>query len=152
MDYNKFFRRKAEVVAKDLLGRILIRKTDKGITGGQISETGAYEGGKQTPSRKGMNYIPGAIFIMSRRRFHLFNISSEKWDKPSCVELRAITLHDKVIVGPGKISKYFDIGPELDGLFLGNELQITGERVSMSKIVKSSSSIDNCIGYFSIKK
>jgi 3-methyladenine DNA glycosylase Mpg len=152
MDYGKFFGRKADVVAKDLLGRLLVRKTGEGAIGGQILETGAYEGGKQTPSRSGMNYAPGSIFLMPSRRSQLFNIASGKEGKPSCVEIRALSFHDGIIEGPGRISNYLNLGPEFDGVLLGKELQIRGERVSRSRITRSLGSPDNCIGYFSIKK
>ena len=153
IDYKKFFGRKAEVVARDLLGRLLVRDTETGATGGKIVETGAYEGGKITPSRQGMEYEPGALFLMSVRGSRLLNIATEKEGKPSCVEIRAVEFHDGVLEGPGKISKYLDLDASYDGFPLGDEVKVLYEGVRKSKIEKTSDGVaDNCIGYFSIKE
>ena len=150
MDYHKFFGRKVDIVAKDLLGRSILRITNKGNTAAKIIETGAYEEG-ETPSREGMKYAPGTIFLMPYRSTYLFNIATDKRGYPSCVEIREIALHDKIISGSGKVSKFFDIGPDLDGIVLGEEIKIIGENVDKSKIKKIKGKSDNCIGYFLIK-
>ena len=150
MDYHKFFGRKADRVAKDLLGRSILRITNKGSTSARIVETGAYEEG-ETPSREGMKYSPGTIFLMSYRGTYLFNIATGKRGYPSCVEIREIALHDKKISGSGKVSKFFDIGSDLDGILLGEAIKIIGENVDKYKIKKVKGRSDNCIGYFFIK-
>lgn len=150
MDYKEFFERKPEVVARELLGRTLFRESKS--VAGRIIETGAYRKGKQTISRKGMAYRSGRIFLMPRRGYDLFNISTEAEGKPSCVEIRAIESNNKKIVGPGKMSKYFGLTPEFDNILFGTEFQLFGESVRKSKIVKVKGRVDNCLGYFSIKK
>lgn len=150
MDYKRFFNRKSEEVAKDLLGRFLIRNTAKGTTAGRIIETGAYEGGKETPSREGMKYAPGSIFLMPFRGNYFLNIATDKENYPSCVEIRKVAFHNKVVKGPGATTNYLNIKKNLDGILLGEELQISEDKVG-EKIKKVKTGPENCLGYFSIK-
>ena len=151
MNYKKFFDRKVEEVAMDLLGRQLLRVTEKGGTSGRIVQTGAYEVGRETKSREGMKYAPGTIFLMPYRGSNLLNIATDKGGYPSCVEIRQIAFHDKVIDGSGAVTKALGIEPDLDGILLGEELQIIGEPVGRSQIKKIKGEADNCLGYYSIK-
>jgi len=151
MDYEQFFSRKAEVVARDLLGRALVRKTDKGITTGRILETAAYEYGSETPSRTGMKYSPGKIFLMPYRSFRMLNIATDKEGKPSCVEIRTLGLHNKIIRGSARIANHLGIGKNLDGILLGDELEITGESVKRTEIKVYKGGSDNCIGIYSLE-
>ena len=150
MDYNKFFGKTSEEVAKDLLGRLLVRNTENGTTAGEIIETGAYEEGKEIPSREGMKYAPGTIFLMPFRGYQLLNISTDKENYPSCVEIRRVRFHDKTIKGPGSITNFID-AKDLDGVVLGNELEISRDQPTDLIIRKEKGSADNCLGYFSIK-
>jgi len=148
MDYRKFFSRDADIVAKDLLGRSLLRITEKGSTSGKIIETGAYIGGNETLSRKGMKYAPGTVFLMPYRNFCLLNIATSREGYASCVEIRQVALHNKVLKGSGKIANFFRITKDLDGILLGKEVQIIGEPEKESNIKRISGDSDNCIGYF----
>ena len=152
MDYPKFFGRGVEEVAKDLLDRLLVRDTEKGTTSGRIIEVGAYEGGKETKSREGMKYSPGKIFLMPYRGCHLLNIATDKAGYPSCVEIRKVAFHDKIIDGSGAVANFLNIDSHLDGILLGQELKIAGESVPESRIKRVSGDSDNCLGYFLIKK
>ena len=151
MNYNRFFGRDSEVVAKDLLGRLLVRKSSKGNTSVRIIETGAYTGG-ETESRIGMKYVPGSIFLMPYRGSYLLNIATDKRDHSSCVEVRTIKLHGRLIRGSGTIAKLLDITPDFDGMPLGSELGVVGDGVDSSMVKKTRGNTDNCDGYFSIKK
>src|SRR3989344_4027997 len=150
-DYKQFFSRPAEQVAPDLLGRMLTLHLYNETRTGRILETGAYQEGKITPSREGMLYSPGTLFLMPRRAFLLFNIATERENYPSCVEIRRVACEDRIVNGPGAVSKAFGITKDLDGILLGEQIQITGERVEKSLIVKEDGEADNCSGYFSIK-
>lgn len=152
MEYRRFFYRDSAEVAKDLLGKVIVRNTEKGATGARIIETGAYEQGNPVPSRDGMKYSPGTIFLMPWRGSHLLNIATEKAGEPACVEIRAIAYHDKTIKGSGAVSNELNITPDLDGIVLGNEVQILGESVGPEKVRKRKGQAENCVGYFSIKK
>ena len=151
MNYRKFFGRKSEEVAKDLLGKLLLKTTDTGSTSGRIIQTGAYECGNETPSREGMKYAPGTLFLMPYRGSSLLNIATDERGFPSCVEIREIAFHDGKITGSGAVAKFFEIGADLDGILLGDEIQIIGEPVDRSKVKKIHGAVDNCIGYFLIK-
>lgn len=151
MDYRKFFGRNSEVVARDLLGRLLVRTTDKGVTSTRIKETGAYTGG-ETESREGMRYEPGRIFLMPYRGHYLLNITTGRRNYPSCVEIRTIALHNRIIKGSGAVTKFLDVPSYFDGIELGLELKVMGNPVENSMIIRTKGNTDNCDGYFSIKK
>lgn len=150
MNYRIFFGRKAEEVAIDLLGRLLVRNTEKGTTSARIIEVGAYEEGKEINSRVGMSYEPGRLFLMPYRGSFLFNISTDREMYPSCVEMRRVSTHDKTIKGAGAVSNFFGITPNLNGLLLGEEIQILGESINKSQIKKMKGAANNCLGYFLI--
>lgn len=54
-----FFSRKAEVVARDLIGRVLVLQRGRRTLRGIVAETGAYEGN----GRKGLEAAPGELYI-----------------------------------------------------------------------------------------
>jgi 3-methyladenine DNA glycosylase Mpg len=151
MNHKNFFARSSEEVAKDLLGRLIIRSTPTGTTSGRIIETGAYEGGSETPSRKGMKYSPGSIFLMPFRGNYFLNISTDRKDYASCVEIRKVDFNDRVVGGSGAVSSYLNIKKNLDGVLLGEELQISDDKTA-GKIKKIKEGSDNCLGYFSIRE
>ena len=148
MNYRQFFERKADVVAKDLLGRVLM--TNKGFTG-QIVQTSAYEDDNDTPTRQGMLYVPGTIFLMRYRGSEMFNIATDGEGFPSCVEIRQLASPDGRITGSGKITKYLGLNGT-DGMPLKDLVQILGEPVGSSRILREEGSAENCIGVYSIKK
>jgi len=151
MHYQQFFSRPAGEVAPDLLGRLLTATTEKKVITGRILETGAYQEGNEIPSRAGMKYPPGTIFLMPHRGFLLFNIATAREGYPSCIEIRRVAFEDRTVNGPGAASKAFGITNDLDGILLGEQVQITGERIEQSLIVRQDGKADNCLGYFSIK-
>jgi 3-methyladenine DNA glycosylase Mpg len=148
MDYQEFFSRKVDEVAPELLGRFLIRKTKNGVLTARIIGTGAYEGGNETPSRQGMKYAPGRLFLMPFRGSRLFNIATEKEGVPSCVEVRTLRFMDGIVDGAGKVTRFYELSPEMDNLLFGTELQIEGERADPNKILRQEGNAGNCLGYF----
>jgi len=70
---REFFARNTEIVAKDLLGKFLVRKTSKGDIIGKITETEAYLGpndkashcynNKKTEKTKIMYEKPGTLYV-----------------------------------------------------------------------------------------
>ena len=94
-----FFARDASIVAKQLLGKILVRKLGNRIISGKIVETEAYYGNKDPASRayKGYNNFaklmwdkPGKIFIYMVHANWLFNIVTGDFGTPSAVLIRAL--------------------------------------------------------------
>ena len=148
-NYQSFFDRNCKDVARDLLGRLIVRATETGATGVKIISTGAYRGGNMFPSRMGMNYAPGTIFLMPWRGSYLFNITTELAEVPSCVEIREIGFHDHNITGSGVITKALQL--DLEGVVLGREVQIIGKAVGYDKIKEIKGLSSNCLGYFKIK-
>lgn len=153
MDYDSFFGRKTEDVARGLIGRLIIRKTNTGVFAAQIVETGAYVGiGDADPNgpRKGMFYDAGKIFLMDFRGHKLFNLASGN-SGPACVELRALT-GERKIEGSGAITNYLKITPDLDGKLLGDisGVWISDDAYNGGKIVCSSGAADNCKGIYSL--
>ena len=152
MDYRRFFRRPAEEVAKDLLGRYLVRETRNISLVGRIIQTGAYEESIETPSREGMLYTPGTIFVIPFRGNSFLNIATDRSGEPSCALIRQVALNEEVLDGPGRVGDFFEI-EDLDGLLFRDEFQLNGNSVAPSKIkrqVKGTS--ENCLGYYSLKK
>ena len=152
MDYRRFFRRPAEEVAKDLLGRYLVRETRDLSLAGRIIQTGAYEEGTEIPSREGMLYTPGTIFVMPFRGSSFLNIATDRSEEPSCVLVRQVALNEGVLDGPGKVGDFFEI-ENLNGLLFENEFQLMGNSVDQRKIKRQvRGTSENCLGYYSIKK
>ena len=147
-----FYRRDAEKVAKDLLGKHLVRRSSEGKTVGKIVETEAYLGeedpashsyqGAKTERTEVMFGPPGhAYAYMIYGMYYCFNTVTGREGKPEGVFVRALEpvkgiklmeerrgLDDKseLTNGPGKLCMAMDIDNELNGEDLcGNKLYIT---------------------------
>lgn len=96
---SEFFERDPETVAKELLGKRLIRKLDKDFLEGIIVETEAYYGLHDPASRahhgikkynKPMWNEPGRAFIYNVHKYWMFNIVAHKPDQIGAVLIRAV--------------------------------------------------------------
>ena len=96
-----FFNRKTEIVAKDLLGKYLIRKTKKGDLIGKIIETEAYIGPndkachcynyKKTEKTKIMYMKPGTIYVYYiYGMYFCLNVITEEEGMPCAVFIRQL--------------------------------------------------------------
>ena len=121
-----FFERDADTVAKELLGKILIRKLDNKKFKSRIVETEAYFGEEDPSSRasKGKNKIsemmwesPGKIMIYNVHKYKMFNIVVGLYGKPSAVLIRALEpLNFKArLSGPGLLTKFLKIDNSFHG-------------------------------------
>jgi len=102
--YNRlnkdFFQRKTEQVAKELLGKILVRKIDNEIISGMIVETEAYVGphdlashaSKGKTNRTATMFLDGGIWYvyLIYGSYHCLNIVTEEKDYPAAVLIRAV--------------------------------------------------------------
>ena len=94
-----FYTKDASIVARNLLGKILIRKIGRTTISGKIVETEAYYGSEDPASRayKGYNNFaklmwdkPGKIFIYMVHANWLFNVITGEAGTPSAVLIRAL--------------------------------------------------------------
>lgn len=149
---RKFFEREPAAVAKDLLGKILVRKIDSKVLSGKIVETEAYYGERDPASRahKGrmkfnelMYGEPGRTFIYMVHGNWLLNVVAHLRGEVGAVLIRAVEPVQGVEVmrenrkgedffgltsGPGKLTEALAITKELNGVDvtrIGSELTAT---------------------------
>lgn len=128
-----FYQRKTEVVAKDLLGKILCFRNSKNqIHKGRIVEVEAYLGatdpachtylGRQTDRVKSMYLSGGHAYIYMIYGLHFcFNVVTRDEAHPEAVLIRAlepITPPDLKTNGPGRLCSAFGLTKKQDGLSL----------------------------------
>ncbi len=146
---RQFFNRNTVLVAKELLGKILVRKIGNKIIRSRITETEAYCGPKDlachaskglTERTKVMFGPPGHSYIyMIYGMYHCLNIVTEKEGFPSAVLIRATNLEN--CGGPGKLCRELKIDRKLNGkdLISSREIWIEdgGELIRPSEIKRS---------------
>jgi DNA-3-methyladenine glycosylase len=137
---RKFYERNPAIVAKDLLGKILVRRIDSEVLSGRIVETEAYYGEQDPASRayRGrmkfnelMYAEPGRTFIYMVHGNWLLNIVAHLKGEVGAVLIRAIEpIHGVQVMrsqrkvedfysltnGPGKLTKALAITKELNGI------------------------------------
>jgi len=131
---RSFYARDTKEVAKDLLGKILVRKLRKGTIKGKIVETEAYYGEEdpashafrgRTERAKIMWGIPGTVYVyLIYGMYYLFNIVTEEKEKAGAVLIRALDPQEGIGLmkkmrktdeiknltnGPGKLTQAFAI-------------------------------------------
>lgn len=136
---RKFYSRNTEVVAKELLGKILVHKTKHGVVKGKIVETEAYFGSGdpashaycgKTERNSLMFETPGRAYVYFCYGNHwLFNIVARDGG-PGAVLIRALEPLEGVKLmkknratgdiralanGPGKLSEAMSIGKRHNG-------------------------------------
>jgi DNA-3-methyladenine glycosylase len=136
---KEFFSRSSVVVARDLLGKYLVRKIGNRVEKFKIVETEAYEGfddkashasrGK-TPRNTPMFEGPATIYVYFTYGMHyMLNIVCGPKNYPSAVLIRGISppfplLHLRGgiktnLSGPGRLTKYLQIDKSLNNKKLG---------------------------------
>jgi DNA-3-methyladenine glycosylase len=148
---REFFQRDTLTVAKELIGKELVRVTPEGITSGIIVETEAYCGpadaachshrGKRS-GRTGIMYGPGgyAYVYLIYGMYSCLNIVTEKEEQPEAVLIRAVqpvfgielmkartqTQKEALLCsGPGRLCQAFEITRGDSGKdLLGDELYV----------------------------
>lgn len=142
---KRFYERDPEKVARDLLGKILMRKNGDKTLSGIIVETEAYYGPGDPVSRasKGMKNFnkpmwlePGIAFIYNVHKYWMFNIVAHELGGVGAVLIRAveplkgievmkrnrgITDNGRLVEltnGPGKFTVAFEIDKRLNGVCL----------------------------------
>ena len=128
---KNFFTRDAEVVAKELLGKVLVKKVNGKILKAKIIETEAYYDKKDPASRacqngdlkKTMESGAGTILVYGVHNNWLINFVTGKKGKEEAVLLRALEPlnFNKKCNGPGLLTKAFLIDKTLHKKTLGKE-------------------------------
>ena len=130
---NNFFNKPTLEVARNLLGKILVRKYRGKLIKGAVTETEAYFGHNdrashasrgRTKRNKVMFNDAGRIYVYLIYGMHYcLNIVTEKKEFPAAVLIRGVKVGNLNLAGPGKVTKYFHIDKALNKKPLG---QISG--------------------------
>jgi len=158
---ENFFARHADVVAKDLLGRTLVRERSNAATlYAVINEIAAYEGSQEDSMTEGAVYAPGTFAVSTKHGKRMLDISTYEVCKPSCITLISALIGDQrgvreFVEGPGNLAKVLEIDKDsFHGLPIRlSPIWIGGQGVDESQILKRNKSNvpRNCKGYFYFK-
>jgi len=153
-----FFARKADVVARELLGKVLVVGEKKA----RIVETEAYFDEKDPASRackggdlrKTMEKEAGTILVYGVHNNWLINFVTGKEGRASAVLIRAVepVNFDARTNGPGLLTKALDIGKEFHGAMLGKHVKIIDNKENLnivsSKRIGVSEDMDIPLRYY----
>jgi DNA-3-methyladenine glycosylase len=124
---KSFFENKTLTVARNLVGKIIVRKIDGKIIKQKITEVEAYVGAHdlachssrgKTERNKIMFCEAGTIYVYFTYGMHwMLNIVTEGVDFPSAVLIRGI----ETVSGPARLTKALKIDKNLNGKKLGRE-------------------------------
>lgn len=152
---RNFYTQDALNVAKELLGKYIVRKIGKKKLTGKIIETEAYIGpkdrashaykGRRTARNRAEYLIGGHIYIyLVYGMYWQFNISTAKAGAPECVLVRGLELSAgdvKTANGPGKLCRYLKLNKSFYAEDLTKSRRIwledRGESVLPSQIAKT---------------
>jgi DNA-3-methyladenine glycosylase len=124
---KKFFSRNAKIVAKEILGKVLVRKIRGRKLRAKIVETEAYFGKDDPASRasKGKNKIsemmweePGKILVYNVHMYKMFNLITGKKGEPSAILIRAaepLNFKNLRCSGPGLLTNSLNIKKDIHG-------------------------------------
>jgi DNA-3-methyladenine glycosylase len=126
-----FFNRPTLTVARELLGKYLVRRDRNRVTSAMIVEVEAYKGpadraahthgGKRTPRVEPLWADGGTSYVYLCYGIHwLLNFSTAGAEKPEGVLIRGIATgtggEPKFLLGPGKVTRHLKIDRRLDHL------------------------------------
>lgn len=112
---REFFARPTVTVARELIGKYLVRQVGSVVHAARIIETEAYVGAQdkachaskgRTPRTEVLFGPPGHAYVYLCYGLHeLLNVVTEREDFPAAVLLRAIELDGRLIDGPGRLTR-----------------------------------------------
>lgn len=132
---ERFYLRDTVTVARDLLGKTLVRCVDGRRLSGRIVETEAYLGREDLAShaargrpsgRAAPMYLRGghAYVYLIYGMHHCFNVVADEADRPGAVLVRALEPHDDALGrtdGPGRLCQALRIDRGLNGVSLSSD-------------------------------
>lgn len=133
---KEFFNKSADIVAKNLLGKVLVRKNSIGKLKARIVETEAYFDSNDPASRacqngdlkKTMEMSPGIILVYGVHNSWLINFVTSEKEKAEAVLIRALEPlnFNSDCSGPGKLTKAIGINKEFHkkDIYNNNEIWI----------------------------
>ena len=138
-----YFDRSTLVIARSLIGKYLVRQSEKGTTAGRIIEVEAYVGpqDKACHASKGRTQRtdvlfgpPGIAYVyLIYGMYHCLNVVTEREGFPAAVLIRAIQIEGELIDGPGRLCRALGIDRTLNrvDLTIGKGLwfEDRGERI-----------------------
>ena len=133
-----FFNRPADVLARDLVGRILQTSIGGEVTSGVITETAAYTGANDPQSheyktRKGscpISWQPGSLYVYSTQGHTMLTVAAAPFSGGATVLVRALEPlagvdsmrlrspigFEKITMGPGNLSRALGITAAHNGV------------------------------------
>ena len=142
---RSFYNQDTRVVAQELLGKFLVRRTPKGDIAAKIVEVEAYRGSDdpashaykgETPRNRLMFGKPGFAYVyFIYGNHHCLNVTTEPEGVPGAVLIRAVEIVDGMRLacknrrvdslvslsnGPGKLTKALNISKIHNGIDLAN--------------------------------
>lgn len=118
---EKFFERNAVFVARELLGKVLVRRWRGREMRAIITETEAYTGPEDlashaskelTPRTRIMFGAPARWYVYFTYGMHwMLNVVTEKEGHPAAVLIRGLS----TVTGPGRVTKSFNVSRTLNG-------------------------------------
>ncbi len=124
---KEYFERPATELAPDLIGKILCRRTERGVVRARITETECYYGEEDTAchahrgktERTRVMYESGGItYVYLCYGMHaMLNIVTGEEDHPEAVLIRGI----EDAIGPGRTTKYLTVTTDDNALPLTEE-------------------------------
>lgn len=167
---RSFYNRPPELVARELVGKLLLRQTRLGLCGGRIVEAEAYLAANdsachaargQTKRNASMFGPPGHLYVYSIHAKWCLNAITERAGRASAVLIRAIepffgvelmearrplaTLRD-LARGPARLCAALDVDKSLDGFDLTLCESIWVTRDPLEKIRLSEIGVSHRIG------
>ncbi len=121
---RQFFNRPTLTVARSLIGKYLVRQSEREVLAGKIIEVEAYIGteDKACHASKGRTARtetlfgrPGISYVyLIYGMYHLVNVITERVEFPAAVLIRAIEVDGRLIDGPGKLCRELDVDRSLN--------------------------------------
>lgn len=159
---KEFFNRNAEIVARELLGKVLVREIEGRGLKARIVETEAYFDENDPASRACQNgdlretmmMEPGVILIYGVHNNWMFNFVTDEKGIASAVLIRAIEPlnFEEKCNGPGLLTKALKIGKDFHkkSIFGSNDIWIEDDE--RNKLVTDNTRSINSESSLSIKK